>query len=139
MYGVPLNMDSLDRADVFASAATYAYLRSGLRYGQSTFKRHHVDSLYRAVLGAGSAAGTVHVDYADVLVEYHTTRLGAMLLLNGERLDCSGRANLAAQVAVIVAVALIKLHHGLHYASYTVFQTGRLKHMAGAFAYAQMA
>ena len=88
VYGVPLNMDSLDRADVFASAATYAYLRSGLRYGQSTFKRNHVDSLNRAVLGAGSAAGAVHVYHAYILVEYHTTRLGAMLLLNGERLQC---------------------------------------------------
>ena len=83
-------MNSFDGADELAAAATHTKLGSSLRYGKTTLERNHVDSLYSAVLGAGSAAGTVHVDYADVLVEYHTTRLGAMLLLNGERLDFSG-------------------------------------------------
>ena len=139
MYRVTLNMYSLDGADVFASAAAHAQFRSGLRNSQTALKRNHVDGLYRAVLGTGSATGAVHVHYTDILVEYHAARLGAVLLLNRKRSDCTGRAYLATKVAVIVAVAVIKFHDRLHYSAQTVFHTGRFEHMAWALADAQMA
>ena len=76
-----------------------------------------MDGLDWAVFGAGSAAGAVHVYYADILVEYYAARLGAVLLLNrdGENGTCG--AYLTAKVAVIVAVTLVKLHYGLHYST----------------------
>ena len=139
MYGISLNMHSLDRADILASAASYAKFRSGLRYSQTSFKRNHVNGLYWAVLSAGTATGTVHVHYADILVEYHASRLGAVFLLNCKRSDCTGWADLAAKVAVIVAVSVIKFHYRLHYTAQTVFHAGRFEYMARAFAHAEMA
>ena len=92
-----------------------------------------------AVLGTGSATGAVHVDHADVDVEYNPTWLCAVLLFYCQRLDGTGGAYLAAQVAIIVAVAFVKLHYGLHYTAKSVFHTCGLEHMAWTFAYAQMA
>ena len=137
--GVALYVDSLDGADEFAAAASYAKVGGGLRDGQASLKRHHVDSLDGTVLGAGSAAGAVNVDYADILVKDHAAGLGAVFLLYGKRFDGSGRADLAAQGAVIVAVALVKFHYRLHDATQAILHTGRLEYMAGALAYAQMA
>ena len=139
MDGVALYVDGLDGADELTATATYAELRVGVRYGESSLKRYHVDGLYGAVLGAGSAAGSVYVHHADILVEYHASGLCAVLLLNRKGLDGSGGADLAAEVAVIVAVTLVKFHDGLHDAAQSVFHTGGFKHVAGAFAYAQMA
>ena len=98
-----------------------------------------MDGLNRAVLSAGTAAGAVDVHYAYILIEYYTARLGMTFLLYCERTDGSGRANLAADGATVVAVAFIKLHYGLHQATYSIFQSRGLKYVAGAFAYAQMA
>ena len=139
MYGITLNMYGLDGAYILATSTAYAQFRSGLRNGQTAFKRNHVDCLYGTVLGACSATGAVHVHYADILVEYHAARLCAVFLLNRKRFDCSGRAYLAAKVAVIVAVAVIKFHNRLHYAAQTIFHASRLEYVAGAFAYAKMA
>ena len=137
--GITLNVDSFDGADEFTSTASYAELRCSLRDSQTSLERYHVDGLYGAVFGACTAAGAVYVDYADVLVEDHTSGLGLVFLLYGKRFDGSGGAYLAAQGAVIVAVALVKFHHGLHDSSQAVFHTGRLEHVRRALAYAQMA
>ena len=112
--GIALNVDSLDGADKLATAAAYAEIRGGLGDGQTSLKRYHVDGLYGAMLSAGSATGAVYVDHADILVEYHASGLGLVFLLYGKRLDGSCGTYLAAKVAVIVAVTLIKLHYGLH-------------------------
>ena len=139
MDGIALNVDSLDWAYELAAAASYAEIRSGLGDGEASLKGNHVDGLYGAVLSAGSATGAVYIYYADILVEYHAPRLCMVFLLNGKRFDGSCGAYLAAQVAVIVAVALVKLHHGLHDAPQAVFHSGRFEHMAGALAYTQVA
>ena len=112
--GIALNVDCLDRADEFTAAATYAQFRGGFGNGQAALERNHVDGLNRAVLSTGTAAGAVHVNHADILIEYYTARLGMTLLLYCERTDGSGRANLTADGTTIVAVAFIKLHNGLH-------------------------
>ena len=91
------------------------------------------------MLSACSATGAVHVNHADFFVEYHMAGLCNMFLLNGQGLDGTGGTDLAAQVAVIVAIALIKLHDRLHYASQSIFHTGRLENVAGTFAHTQMA
>ena len=137
--GISFDVDGFDRADELAATAAYAEVGGGFGDGQASLKRHHVDGLDGAVLSAGSAAGAVHVDYADVLVEYYAAGLGAVLLLYSQGLDGSCRADLTAQIAVVVAVAVIEPHHGLHDSTQTIFQTGWLEHVAGAFAYAQMA
>ena len=136
---IALYVDSLDGTDELAAAATYAQFGSGLGDGQTSLERNHVDGLYGAVLGAGSATGAVHVNHADVLVEYNASGLGVVLLLNRERLDGTGGAYLAAEVAVIVAVAVIKLHDRLHDAAQTVLHTGGFKNVAGTLAHAEMA
>ena len=137
--GVALNVNGFDGADVLATAASYAELGGGLRDGKAALKRYHVDSLNGAVFCAGTAAGTVHIDYAYILVEYNATRLCAVFLFNREGLYCTGGADLAAQVAVIVAVAVIKFHYRLHKAAQAILYACGFKYMAGAFAYAQMA
>ena len=136
--GVALYVDSLDGADEFAAAASYAQFGSGLRNGQTSLERNHVDSLYGAVLSACSATGTVHVNDTDVDVEHYAARLGLMLLLDSERLDGAGGTYLAAEVAVIVAVTFVKLHDRLHDTTQTVLHTCRIKHMAGTLAHAEM-
>ena len=86
-------------------------------------------TMYGTMLGAGSAAGAVHVDYANVLVEYHAAGLGMMLIFNRQRLYCTGRAYLAAKIAVIVAVALIEFHYRLHHTAQSVFKPGWLENV----------
>ena len=139
MDGITLNVYGLDGADEFASAASYAQVRCGLGNGKASLERNHMYSLDGAVLGAGSAAGAVHVHYADILVEYYAAGLSALLLFNCKRFDGTGRAHLAAYGAAVVAVAVIKLHYRLHHAAQSIFQASRLEYMAGAFAYAKMA
>ena len=139
MYRITFNVYCLYRADELTAAASYAHFGRGLGNGQTTLKRNHVDGLYGAVLGAGSATGTVYVYNADILVEYHTSGLGFVFLLNRERLYGAGRADLAAQVAVKVAVAVIKLHDRLHDTAQSVLHTCGLENMAGALAHAKMA
>ena len=137
--GIALNVNGFDGADELAAAAAYAQVGGGFGDGQASLKGNHVDGLYRAVLGAGSATGAVYVDYADILVEYHSAGLGAVFLLDSKRTDGSGGANLAAKIAVIVAVTLVKLHNGLHHSSKAVLHTCGLEHVAGALAYAKVA
>ena len=137
--GISFDVDCLDGADEFAASATYAEVGSGFGDGQTALKRNHVDGLDGAVLGAGSATGAVHVDYADILVEYHAAGLSVVLLLNRERTYGAGGADLAAEVAVIVAVTLVELHYRLHHASQAILHAGGLEHVAGALAYAEVA
>ena len=129
MNRIALNVDCLDGADEFAAAASYAQFGSGLRNGQTSLKRNHVDSLYGAVLSACSATGTVHVNDTDVDVEHYAARLGLMLLLDSERLDGAGGTYLAAEVAVIVAVTFVKLHDRLHDAAQSVLHTSRFENV----------
>ena len=138
MNRIALNVDCLDGTDEFAAAASYAQFGSGLRNGQTSLERNHVDSLYGAVLSAGSATGAVNVDDTDIDVKHYTARLGLMLLFNCEGFDGTCRTYLAAQVAVIVAIAFVKLHDRLHDTTQAVLHTCRLKHMAGTLAHAEM-
>ena len=137
--GITLNVNSLYGADEFAAAASYAQVRGGFGDGKTSLERNHMDSLDGTVLGAGSATGTVYVDNTDVYVKYYAARLGLVLLLNSKRLYGAGWTYLAAQIAVIVTVSLIKLHDRLHDASQSVFQTRGFEYVAGTLAYAQMA
>ena len=139
MDGITFNVNSLDRADVLTSAASYAEFRLSLRNGETALKRNHVDGLYGAVFSAGTATGAVHIYNAYILVEDHASGLCVVLLVNRKWTNGAGRADLAADGAVVVAISVIKLHHGLHQTAQSVFQSGRLKHVAGAFAYAKMA
>ena len=137
--GITLDVYCLDGADEFASAASYAQVRCGLGNGKASLERNHMYSLDGTVLGAGSATGAVHVYHADILVEYHAAGLGPMFLLNRERLYGTGGADLAAQVAVIIAVTVSKFHYRLHHAAQTVFQTGGFENMARTLAHTKMA
>ena len=139
MSGITLNVNSLDGADELTSSTTHTEFGIGFGDCQSAFKRNHMESLNRAMLSACSATGPVHVYHADIFVEYHMAGLCDMFLLHGQGLDGTGGTYLAAQVAIIVAIALIKLHDRLHYASQSIFHAGRLKNVAGTFAHAQMA
>ena len=139
MNGVSFDVYSLDRAYELAAAASYAKVRSGFGDGQSAFKRNHVDCLDGAVLGTCSATGAVNIHNANVLVEYYAARLGFVFLLNRKRLDGTGGTYLAAQVAVIVAVTLVKLHDRLHNAAQSVLHACRFKHVRRTLAYAEMA
>ena len=139
MNGITFDVHSLDGADELATATTDAEIRSGFGNSQTSLERNHVDGLYGAVLGAGSATGAVNVDDTDIDVKHYTARLGLMLLFNCEGFDGTCRTYLAAQVAVIVAIAFVKLHDRLHYTSQTVLHTCGLENMAGALAHAKMA
>lgn len=136
---VALYVNGFDGTDKLTSSTTHTEFLVGLGYGQSALKRYHMQRLDRAMLGACSATGTVYVYHADVFAEYHMARLCGMFLLHGKRPDCAGGTNLAAQVAVIVAIAVVKLHYRLHDASQTVFHSCGLEHMAWTLAHAQMA
>ena len=138
MKGISFDVYSLDGAYELAATATDAEIRSGFRDGQTSLERNHVDGLYGAVLGAGSATGAVYVDNTDVDVKDYTSRLGLMLLFNCEGFDGTCRTYLAAQVAVIVAIAFVKLHDRLHDATQTVLHTCWFKHVAGTLAHAKM-
>ena len=129
MNGITFDVHSLDGADELTAAASYAHFGRGLGNGQTTLKRNHVDGLYGAVLGAGSATGAVNVDDTDIDVKHYTARLGLMLLFNCEGFDGTCRTYLAAQVAVIVAIAFVKLHDRLHYTSQTVLHTCGFEHV----------
>ncbi len=139
MNRITFSVFCLYRADELTAAASYAHFGRGLGNGQTTLKRNHVDGLYGAVLGAGSATGAVHVNHADVLVEYNASGLGVVLLLNRERLDGAGRADLAALFAVKVAVSVINLHDWLHDTAQSVLHTCGFENVAGALAHAKMA
>ena len=138
MNGISFDVYSLDGAYELAATATDAEIRSGFRDGQTSLERNHVDGLYGAVLGAGSATGAVYVDNTDVDVKDYTSRLGLMLLFNCEGFDGTCGTYLTAQVAVIVAIALIELHDRLHDTSQTILHTCRFKHVAGTLADAEM-
>ena len=129
MNRITFNVYCLYRADELTAAASYAHFGRGLGNGQTTLKRNHVDGLYGAVLGAGSATGAVNVDDTDIDVKHYTARLGLMLLFNCEGFDGTCRTYLAAQVAVIVAIAFVKLHDRLHYTSQTVLHTCGFEHV----------
>lgn len=126
---IAFNVYGLDRADVFTAAATYAKIRSGFGDGKSTLKRNHVNGLYGTMLGACTATGTVYVNHADIFVEYYASGLGVVFLLDCKRADGAGGAYLAAEVAVVVAITVIKFHDRLHQASKAVFHTCGLEHM----------
>ena len=137
--GIAFDVDCFYGADELTAAASYAEVGRGFGDGQTAFERYHVDGLNGTVLGAGSATGAVHVDYADILVKYYASGLGTVLLLNRKRTYRSGRADLAAQITVIVAVTLVELHYRLHNASQAILHSSGLEHVAGALAYAKMA
>ena len=137
--GISLYVNGFDGADEFASAATYAQLGIGLGDGKATLERNHVNGLDGTVLGAGSATGAVYVNHTDVYVEYHAARLCAVFLLYCKGLDGACRTDLAAKVAVIVAVTLVKLHYRLHYACQSVFHACGFEYVTGALAYAEVA
>ena len=136
---ITLYVDSFDGADEFAAAASYTKVRCGFRNGQTSLERNHVDGLYGAVFGTGSATGAVHVYNTYVYVEDYAARLGLVFLLNSERLDGAGGAYLAAEVAVIVTIAVVKLHDRLHDAAQSILHTCGFENVAGTLAHAKMA
>lgn len=127
------------RADVFAAAAPYADLRVGVGNGQSVAVGDHAHRLCGAVFGASPATGAVGMDDAKILDEDHPPYLGAVFFFDAQGEDRSVGAYVRADGAVVVAEALVEVHHRLHHPGEAVFEQCRFEHSRRAFADAQVA
>ena len=105
------------RAEVLASAAADAFVFVDGRHlylAVRTFVIHHLDSSSGAVACAVAAADTVGQHHAIVLDPYGMSHMDICLLLTGNGLDGTSRADLAAAGAFGTAIAALKRHRGLH-------------------------
>lgn len=142
MYRFTFDVDGFvrgGRADVFAAAAPYADLRVGVGNGQTVAVGDHAHRLCGAVFGASPATGAVGMDDAEILDEDHPPYLGAVFFFDAQGEDRSVGAYVRADGAVVVAEALVEVHHRLHHPGETVFEQRRFEHSRRAFADAQVA
>ena len=104
-------------AEVLAGTAAYALVlvnSRNLHCAVRAFVVYHLDSSCRAVTCAVAAADTVGQHHAIVLDPYGISHMDICLLLTGNGLDGTGRADLAAAGAFGTAVAALKRHDRLH-------------------------
>ena len=127
------------RANVFAAAAPYADLRVGVGNGQSVAVGDHAHRLCGTVFGASSTTGAVGMDDAEILDEDHPPYLGAVFFFDAQGEDRSVGAHVRADGAVVVAEALVEVHHRLHHPGEAVFEQRRFEYSRRAFADAQVA
>ena len=97
---------------------------------------HHLDGAGGAVAGAVAAAHAVGEHHAVVLDPYGMADMDGGLLLLGDGLDGTGRADLAATGALGTAVADLIRHGGLH----EMHQVGRgTQHVVGTGRHTELA
>lgn len=121
MHFMPLYVDGtewLGRTKILARSATDA---TALVDGRELRRvlilricRNHHDGSRRTVAGAVAAFHTIGEDDAVLLRPHCMTNLYARLILLLDRLDGTGRTNLAASVALWSAVATFIRHRRLH-------------------------
>ena len=105
------------RAEVLAGAAAYAFILVHGRHlhcAVRAFVVYHLDGSRRAMTGAVAAADAVGQHHAIVLDPHGMPHMDICLLLTGNGLDGTGRADLAATCAFGTAIAALKRHRGLH-------------------------
>ena len=105
------------RAEVLACPAAYAFVLVHGRHLHCAVRAivvNHLDGSRRAVTCAVATADAVGQHHAIVLDPYGMPHMDAGLLLTGNGLDGTGRADLAATCAFGTAIAALKRHRGLH-------------------------
>ena len=105
------------RAEVLAGTAAYAFVLVHGRHLHCAVRAivvNHLDSSCRAVTCAVAAADAVGQHHAIVLDPYGMPHMDICLLLTGNGLYGTGRADLAAAGAFGTAIAALKRHRGLH-------------------------
>ena len=105
------------RAEVLAGTAADALVlvnSRNLHCAVRAFVVYHLDSSCRAVTCAVAAADAVGQHHAIVLDPHGMPHMDICLLLTGNGLDGTGRADLAAAGAFGTAIAALKRHRGLH-------------------------
>ena len=140
MLRIPLNFNRFRalRADVFTRAAADAKFQIRHRVANAVpFNR--INRVRRANFGASGAIFMPPVHDAAIFAQARLPNLRKLLFRERKRQNRPSRADLPADVAIVIAIAARVIHARLHYALQPVCEPRWAKNARGAGAHAEMA
>ena len=120
MHFIPFYINRAERtgrAEVLAGTTADALVLVHGRHlycAVRAFVVYHLDGSRRAVTCAVAAADAIGQHHTIVLDPYGMTHMDVCLLLTGNGLNGTSRADLAAAGAFGATIAVLKRHRGLH-------------------------